>query len=182
MTFPEVTWTIVNRMFVDWWLFINRINIIKIKICLGLVLLRVEINDLLVIFEKFESWRFTDGTIILFINKAKQNLAIGFDKFHVLSSWLNLNKLSLNVQKTWFITFISCCFDVNVDGKKLKQDTVVKYLGIEPYKCLNFKSYIWKSKTKSVHFLGYFVSWEKLCISKYSMLFYFNSQNDIISH
>ena len=119
---------------------------------LGPLLFLLYINDLPNISEKLDFYLFADDTNIYFESKNLKFLEKTVnEELKKLSTWLNVNRLALNVSKTNFVIFRSHkkIPDHNVtllmNKKALQQTDHVKYLGV-----LVDQHLTWKYQTKNV--------------------------------
>jgi hypothetical protein len=93
---------------------------------------------------------YADDTIVIHHNANKFDLASSLNRQMTnLSSWLTLNKLTLNLNKTETIFFgdarrIKECEDlvVNLNGAVIENKSFVKYLGVHIDQKLNWKKHI----------------------------------------
>ena len=122
--------------------FDSNINTIKCGVpqgsCLGPLLFLIYINDFRYCLNKTNTGHFADDTYIMFSSKKIKTIETVINhELKMVSNWMNLNKLSLNTDKTKLIIFRSKQkpFDSNMlsiklNGKKLKLEENVKYLGM----------------------------------------------------
>ena len=93
---------------------------------------------------------YADDTIFIHHNASKLDLVRSLNnEITNLSSWLNLNKLTLNLKKTEAIFFgdarrVKECDDleINLDGATIENKGFVKYLGVYIDQKLNWKKHI----------------------------------------
>ena len=133
---------------------------------LGPLLFLIYINDFRFCLADTESGHFADDTFILYSGKKLKTIeTVVNTELKCVSSWLRLNKLSLNANKTELIFFHSKQHSFNYDnisikfdGKKLAPVDEVKYLGmyIDKYLSWNFH----------IHHLGKKLSRAKGIISR----------------
>ena len=117
---------------------------------LGPLLFLVYINDFRLCLDNTESGHFADDTFILYSNKKPKTIeTIVNTELKLVSSWLKLNKLSLNSDKTELIFFHSKRHTLNyddisikLDGNKLKPVDNIKYLGMYIDKYLTWNYHI----------------------------------------
>ena len=100
-----------------------------------------------------------------------------------VNNWLICNKLSLNIEKSSFIIFhppqkkLNHCISLQINGKALKYDSQIKYLGITIDSNLNWKGHINHIITKVRRNIGilsklrYFVNITILTQLYYSLIF-----------
>ena len=105
---------------------------------LGPLLFLIYINDFRFCLDKTDAGHFADDTYIMYSSKNIKTLetVINYDLKSV-SKWMNLNKLSLNTDKTQLImfhskykNFYSESLSIKFNGKKLIPVDSVKYLGM----------------------------------------------------
>ena len=105
---------------------------------LGPLLFLIYINDLPNVSEKLNFFLFADDTNIYYESNDLQKLenVINHELKQLLSLWLKVNRLALNISKTNFLIFHSKQrrLDHNVtlklDKKALSQKDCIKYLGV----------------------------------------------------
>ena len=115
---------------------------------LGPLLSLIYINDFRLCLNEAESGHFADDTFILYSNKKLKSIeTVVNTELKQVSSWMKLNKLSLNSDKTQLIFFHSQRHILNYDSisikfnnKKLYPVDNIKYLGmyIDKYLSWNF--------------------------------------------
>ena len=107
--------------------------------------------------DKTNCGHFADDTFIMYNNKKLKSIeTIVNTKLKQVSSWLRLNKLSLNSDKTKLIFFIHNAILSNYDvisikfsGKKLYPVDNIKYLGMYIDKCLSWNYHILQLSKKA---------------------------------
>ena len=116
---------------------------------LGPLLFLIYINDLPNISSKLSFFRFADDTNIYYESNNLIELEKTVNKeLKILSLWLNLNRLALNVSKTNFVIFRSPKKPLNhnvtliMNRKAIEQKDHVKYLGILMDQHLTWKQQI----------------------------------------
>ena len=110
---------------------------------LGPLLFLIYINDLHVAIKYSEAHHFVDDTNLLNFNSCVKSInnQVNYDLKN-LSNWLKANKISLNVGKTELVLFTSskkqldCDLKIKLNGKRLYETDLVKYLGIQVDKIL----------------------------------------------
>ena len=120
---------------------------------LGPLLFLIYINDLHV--EHCKVHHFADDTNLFIINKSLKrfNKLLNIDLKN-LTSWLNANKISLNVSKTELIIFkpkrkpLDFNMKIKLDGKRSYPTDSVKYLGVKIDSKLNWKIHVNAIATK----------------------------------
>ena len=119
---------------------------------LGLLLFLIYINDFHLCSDIFDFHLFADDANLFCRHK---NLSIMQSIINTeltnVHNWLCVNRLSLNIEKSNFVTFhppqktISYNFELIINDKHLNQENCIKYLGIFIDSNLN-----WKSQIKSI--------------------------------
>ena len=116
---------------------------------LGPLLFLLYINDLHLAINTSETFHFADDTHLLHLSKTIESLCSRVNAdLRSLTSWLNANKISLNVEKTEFVIFRSKSKTLNsvpflkLNGKKLFPSSSVKYLGVHLDEHLDWKIHI----------------------------------------
>ena len=131
---------------------------------LGPLLFLMYINDLPNISDKLSFFLFADDTNIYYESDDLRELEKTVNKeLKVLSLWLNLNRLALNVSKTNFVIFRSTKKPVNhnviliMNRKAIAQKDHVKYLGVLVDQHLSWKyqiSNVSKKISRGIGILG----------------------------
>ena len=116
---------------------------------LGPLLFLIYINDLPNVSNKLSFFLFADDTNIYYESNNLQELEKTVNKeLKLLSLWLNLNRLALNVSKTNFVIFRSTKKPMNhnviliMNRKAIAQKDHVKYLGVLMDQHLSWKQQI----------------------------------------
>ena len=122
--------------------FDSNINKIKCGVpqgsCLGPLLFLIYINDFRFCLNHSDTGHFADDTYIMFSSKKLKTIETVINhELKLVSKWMNLNKLSLNTDKTKLIIFHSKQklldtddLSIKLNGKKLELNDNVKYLGM----------------------------------------------------
>lgn len=105
---------------------------------LGPLLFFIYINDFRLYFDQTETAHFADDTFILYSSKKLKSIETVLNtELKNVSTWLILNKLCLNLDKTEIIFFLSKQHLINYDsisikfnGKRLIPVVYVRYLGM----------------------------------------------------
>ena len=128
---------------------------------LGPILFLLYINDIVLASDIFEYTLFADDTSLFSQDINLKSLNEKINKGLVsVSQWLYANKLSLNVDKSNVILFKppnapdNVNFKVSLSDKKVKQESVVKYLGIRIDDKLNWNDQIAFVYTKILQGIG----------------------------
>ena len=117
---------------------------------LGPLLFLIYINDFRYCLNNSYSGHFADDTYIMYANKNIKSIETVINyELKLATKWMNLNKLSLNVNKTQLILFhskykkldLKNC-SIKLSGKKLLPLDYVKYLGIYLDKHLSWDYHI----------------------------------------
>ena len=119
---------------------------------LGPLLFLLYINDLHIAIKHCKVHHFADDTNLLYFGKSIKNInsKVNHD-LKKLTSWLNANKICLNVSKTELVLYKSCKkqvdfeLKVKLNGQKIYETNSVKYLGIKIDKNL-----LWSDQINSV--------------------------------
>ena len=116
---------------------------------LGPLLFLLYINDLHLAIKFSETFHFADDTHLLHFSNTVESLCLRVNAdLRYLTSWLNANKISLNVGKTEFVIFRSKSKTLNtlpflkLNGKRLYPSSSVKYLGVHLDEHLDWKTHI----------------------------------------
>ena len=108
------------------------------------------INDLNLVIQNCKVYHFADDTNLLNINNSlsKLNKLVNQDLKN-LTTWLNANKISLNVSKTELVFFKPrrkfvdfSNLKIKLNRKRIFPSESVKYLGIKIDKQLNWKIHV----------------------------------------
>ena len=153
---------------------------------LGPILFLLYINDFHHCSNFFDFHLFADDTNLFCKHNNLTSLQASInDKLSDVNAWLCANKLSLNVEKSCFVIFHPPqrkgiqSFDLTLNGKQLKQDSCIKYLGVLIDSNLNWKpqiAYITKKIKRSIGILsklGYYVNTDILTNLYYSLIYPF---------
>jgi hypothetical protein len=112
---------------------------------LGPLLFIIYINDIANCSQKLKFLLFADDTNIIYSEKYISDLKCNLEKELVkLDEWFKSNKLSLNLNKTSYINFSKSRnqIDLYLNNTKLKQVSVVTFLGIQLNEKLNWNDHI----------------------------------------
>ena len=104
---------------------------------MGPLLFLIYINDLANISKILKFYLFTDDTNIYYesnsLNDIERTVNKEFDKLYL---WLNVNRLSLNIDKTNFIIFhpynkpLKQHVTIKINKKAINEKEYIKYLGV----------------------------------------------------
>lgn len=129
---------------------------------LGPLLFIIYVNDIINVCDNCVCLLFADDTNLLFsdvsikslVSKVNQNL-------QKVSNWFNVNKLSLNVEKTHFVVFRSPTMNlmtnnivITINDQQLNQETSSKFLGIQIDENLNWLKHINVVSSKVLKIIG----------------------------
>ena len=125
---------------------------------LGPILFILYVNDLLRDMPEGSILSYADDTVII---SSEDTWSMAQDRINQLldkaAEWLALNKLSLNIQKTQFITFgnyrdsVPSNLNINIQNQQITRTECYKYLGLIFY--FNMK---WDSHIKFLIFFFFF--------------------------
>ena len=116
---------------------------------LGPHLFLIYVNDIANCSNLFDFHMFADDTNLLYSNKSLKTLEskINTHLVHV-NTWLACNKLSLNIDKTNYVIFhppqkkLPFHIQILINNKIVKQEKIIKYLGIFIDSHLSWKTHI----------------------------------------
>ena len=104
---------------------------------LGPLLFILYVNDLLTKMPENSILSYADDTAVLAKGKTWKEVENQMNKYlDEVSIWLRLNKLTINIQKTVYLTFgnysdsVPRTINIEINGEQLKRVTETKYLGI----------------------------------------------------
>ena len=112
------------------------------------------INDIAESSNILKFYLFADDTTVFYSDKTNPNTAdLLNDELSKVSDWLAANKLSLNVKKSNFLHFHQgkerkTTLNLTLNGTKVEEKTVAKYLGVFIDNKLNWKTHIQHVLTK----------------------------------
>ena len=128
---------------------------------LGPLLFLIYINDLPNCSDIIEFFLFADDTHLFYDSDSNGNLEKVFNKeLKKLSTWLIVNRLSLNLTKTNFVIFhslnknVSKNITLKIDKKAIAVKNDVKYLGIFIDSLLTWRAHIDKLTKSTSRVLG----------------------------
>lgn len=131
---------------------------------LGPLLFILYINDIVKVLKFCKSKLFADDACIYISGKNCEEIIWKLnDDLERINTWLNLNKLKINIEKTVFMFLSNKVnksennINVKINNEQLTQVKETKYLGIIIDDQLNFKSnynYIIKKISKKINFLS----------------------------
>ena len=116
---------------------------------LGPLLFLIYINDLPNISNILNFYLFADDTNIYYESSSLDNLERTVNsELNKLFLWLNVNRLSLNIDKTNFIVFhpynkpIKKRITIKINNKAIKEKEYIKYLGVLIDSTLSWKQHV----------------------------------------
>ena len=115
---------------------------------------------------------FADDTNIYYESDSLQDLEKTINKeLHKLYLWLNVNRLSLNIDKTNYVIFHPCKkpmkehITIKINKKAIKEKEFIKYLGVFIDSTLSWKHQI-SNISKDLTIYWYYVQIETLLTSE----------------
>ena len=128
---------------------------------LGPLLFLLYINDLPNISKSLNFYVFADDTNIYYESSSLQELEKTINKeLHKLYLWLNVNRLSLNIDKTNYIIFhpynkpMKQHITIKINKKAIKEKESIKYLGVLIDSTLSWKHHILNISKKISRAIG----------------------------
>ena len=110
------------------------------------------------------------------------------ETLHKISTWLALNKLSLNTDKTVYIEFgnqvgsTSKNFDINIQGTKIRRVVNTKYLGIIFDSYMRWNEHCEYIYNKTKYLISVFYKLSKLMTTDTLRIIYYALFHSIISY
>ena len=129
---------------------------------LGPLLFLIYVNDLQKCSSVLDFHLFVDDTDIFLQDKNLHSLELKLnEELDKVNQWLQLNRLSLNVDKTNFVIFCPpqrnpqpICLLIKISGRPVEQTAYVKYLGLIIDSNLNWKKHTHKVGKKISRGIG----------------------------
>ena len=134
---------------------------------LGPLLFLIYINDLSLVCDRLISILFADDTNMFMSSKDVHSLQTVINQeLTLVSKWLKVNKLSLNIKKTHFMIFSNksdVCgqIDIKIDGEPIQAVGKTKFLGVIIDKNLTWKDHILCVSGKIARGLGMIIKARK---------------------
>ena len=149
---------------------------------LGGTLFLLYINDLAYVSSKFKTTLFADDTVFTLSHPNYQSLIENFNnELVMISSWMKVNRLSLNTSKTFAINFsnrnITNPLSLVLNDTVIEWKSSIRYLGVILDKKLNFSDHIDVLCTKISRLVGlmyrvsFFVPSDTLRVLYYSLIY-----------
>ena len=117
------------------------------------------INDLEMFLKNINISQYADDTVISYLDSSQQKINTTLrENLKILAEWCEMNKLTINVDKTKSMYFgsknntkqIDFDMKISLNGKELQHVDHYKYLGVILDKNLNFKLHIESILTRNV--------------------------------
>lgn len=156
---------------------------------LGPLLFILYINDLLVSLPEREIISFADDTAVVADEKSWDRVEEKVNcQLQEVSDWLALNKLTLSVDKTVYVTFGSYCnsvpknIKISIKNEEIKRVEGCKYLGLYIDYRLSWDLHIQKIVNKTKYLVFIFYKLSKLMNRKTLMIVYYSLFHSILSY
>ena len=137
-------WLNVNRLSLN----IDKTNIKYLANICGPLLFLIYINDLPNISKILNFYLYTDDTNIYYESSSLDKLERTVRELNKLYLWLNVNRLSLNIDKTNVIVFhpynkpIKKSITIKINNKAIEEKEYIKYLGVLIDSTLSWKHHV----------------------------------------
>ena len=147
---------------------------------LGPLLFLLYINDLYNICSTSIPILYADDTNLFYKGKDIDTLVSYINmELKNISTWLNVNRLSLNIKKTHFMFFRKqrnkkCDLKIQIDGSEIDQVERTKFLGVVIDQNLNWKEHVSLISRKVSRSIGMIVK-AKHCLNRDALLTLYNS-------
>ena len=146
---------------------------------LGPILFLVYINDLVNVCQELMAILFADDTNLFKTGKDPQIIQDVINtELQRVSTWLKVNKLSLNIDKTHFMIFTKKptrpSLDIRIDGKKINEVNNTKFLGAYIDQKLNWKDHIKYTSGKISRGIGMIIKARKYLNKESLMNLYYS--------
>lgn len=156
---------------------------------LGPLLFILYVNDLLLDMQKDSILSYADDTVIISADdswsQAQDKITLYLNK---VANWLAFNKLSLNTEKTVFMTFGNYCnsvpseINIKIDNQNLERVESHKYLGIIIDYKLKWDKHIEYMVNKTKYMIYIFAKLKKIMDKKTLMQIYYAFFNSIMNY
>lgn len=156
---------------------------------LGPLLFILYINDLLIELPEGIILSFADDTAVISTGKTWNVVETQMNNYlNEINNWLALNKLSLNVDKTVFMTFGNYCdsvpdnIEIKINNKKLNRVETCKYLGVYFDYRMRWESHIEYLINKTKYLVFIFRKMAKIMLRDSLMMLYYVFFHSIICY
>ena len=156
---------------------------------LGPLLFILYVNDLLTGMPEGEIVSFADDTAVVATGKTWTQIEQkANNQLKIISVWLALNKLSLNIDKTVYITFGNYCnsvplnFNLQLNNSNIQRAENCKYLGVYIDYKINWGLHIEKIIKKTKYLIFIFHKLAELMQQKTLMIIYYALFHSVISY
>lgn len=156
---------------------------------LGPLLFILYVNNLLNSLPEDTIISFADDTAIVSIGKSWNEVETKMNNYlYNVSNWLALNKLSLNLDKTVYMTFGSYCtsvpdnLDIIINGKNIQRVESCKYLGVIFDYNMKWHKHIEYILNKTKYLIFIFHKLSKIMKTETLMMIYYALFHSIISY
>lgn len=156
---------------------------------LGPLLFIIYVNDLLVSLPEGEIISYADDTAVVTNEKSWGEIEEKATRqLHEVSDWLALNKLTLNIDKTVYITFGNYCnsvpdnIKISIKNDEIKRVESCKYLGMYIDYRLSWDLHVQKIVNKTKYLVFIFYKLSKIMQRKTLMIIYYSLFHSILSY
>lgn len=156
---------------------------------LGPLFFILYINDLLVNMPEDIIISFADDTAVISTDKTWQLVEEKMNnQLALISDWLALNKLSLNIDKTVYITFGNYCdsvpheFTVKINGMNVNRVESCKYLGIYFDYRMRWENHIQYILSKTKYLVFLFHKFSKFMSTETLLMIYYAFFHSVINY
>lgn len=156
---------------------------------LGPLLFILYVNDLLINIPNDTIVSYADDTAIVTSENTWSDTQDKMNEYlKEVTTWLELNKLSLNVNKTVYISFgnykdsVPINIEIKINDKKLKRVEECRYLGIHFDFSLKWDVHIQYIINKTKYLVYIFYKLNKIMLTKILMMIYYAFFSSIINY
>lgn len=156
---------------------------------LGPLFFILYINDLLINLPEDIIISYADDTAVISTDKNWQLVASNMNNYlKIISEWLALNELSLNIDKTVFMTFGNYCdsvplhMNLNIDGHNINRVGTCKYLGIIFDYRMRWENHIQHIVNKTKYLIFLFYKFSKFMLTETLLMIYYAFFHSIINY